>query len=132
MTTEKATYRYFKILIPAMLIYLAGSIGTTWAADNVSLPPPALYALACVPVVSIFFVFFAHWRFAVEVDEFMRLIQIKATLFGVACVMTVSSGWGTFEMLIDAPKLQVFWLLPIFWISHSVAVALISKREQMY
>lgn len=132
MTPEQATYRYFKIFIPAMLVYVAGSVGTVWAADQSLLSPIALYGLAFIPVLAIICAFWAHWRFVIEVDEFLRLIQVKAILFGIACVMAVASGWGTLEMLADVPKLQVFWLLPLFWISYSGAAAYISKKEGMF
>ncbi|MEP5759316.1 MAG: hypothetical protein ABJ327_08450 [Litoreibacter sp.] len=77
-------------------------------------------------------VFWAHWRFTGEIDEYLRLIQIKATMVGVVCFLVVASGWGTLELLADAPNLQMFWLLPIFWVSHSAATAFISKKEGVF
>lgn len=132
MTPEQATYRYFKVFVPAQCVYAAGSIGITWVGENSNLSSTVLYTLAFVPIVAIFVTFWAHWRFATEIDEFLQLIQLKGTLFGIACVMVVASGWGTLEMLADAPRLSVFWLLPIFWIAQSVATAFISKREGVF
>ena len=129
MTPERATGRYFKIFVPAMVGYMAGTLGITWAADNMSLPPVALYGLAVIPIVAILCSFWAHWRFITEIDEFLRTIQIKAVLFGVACVLAIASAWGTLEMLADAPLLSVFWLVPIFWVSYSAAAMVITKRE---
>lgn len=127
MTTDQATYRYFKVFIPAMVVYGASSVGITQITDNMAYAPPLLYALALIPILAVLCAFWAHWRFAIEIDEFLRFIQIKATLFSVACVMVIASGWGTLEMLADVPNLQVFWLLPIFWISHSAATVFFSK-----
>lgn len=132
MTTEHATRRYFAVFTPAILVYAAGSIGLTWAEESISVPQYALYCLAMIPVVAMLTIFWAHWRFAIEIDEFMRLIQIKATLFGVACIMIVASGWGTLELLADAPRLPVFWMLPMFWVTHSLATAFMSKKEGMF
>ncbi len=132
MTTEQATYRYFKVFIPAILVYGFGSVGLTLAAENITMPPFVLYALALIPTLAMMCVFWAHWRFAGEIDEYLRLIQIKATLVGVACLLVLASGWGTLELLADAPKLQVFWLLPIFWVSHSAATAFFSKKEGVF
>ncbi len=129
MTTEQATYRYFKVFIPSMIGYMIGSIGLTWAADHMNLPPLALYGLAVIPIAAILAAFWAHWRFACEIDEFLRSIQIKAVIFGIACVMVIATGWGTLEMLTNAPKLGVFWLLPIFWVSYSAAAVVVTKRE---
>ena len=107
----------------------AGSLGTTWAADHMNLPPVALYGLAIIPIIAIFSAFWAHWRFVNEIDEFLRTIQVKAVIFGIACVMAIASGWGTLELLADAPILKVFWLLPIFWVSYSAAAVVLTKRE---
>jgi len=128
MTTEQATRRYFQIFIPSMVGYLAGTLATIWAADHMDLPPFALYGLAGVPIFAMLCMFWGHWRFINEIDEFLRTIQIKAVLFGIASVLVVATGWGTLEMLADAPKLQVFWLLPIFWTSYSAAAGVLTKR----
>ncbi len=129
MTTELATRRYFKVFFPSIVAYLVGSVGTIWASENLALSPYALYGLAVVPIVAMVAIFWAHWRFINEIDEYLRLIQIKAVLFGIASVMVVATGWGTLEMLVDAPKLQVFWLMPIFLTTYSTSVGLISKKE---
>lgn len=129
MTAERATYRYFKLFIPSMVGYLVGSLATSWLADHLTLPLMALYGLATIPIVAIFVAFWAHWRFINEIDEFLRMIQIKAVIVGIACVMAVASGWGTLEMLADAPKLQIFWLLPLFWVSYSAGAMVLTKRE---
>ncbi|WP_415403341.1 hypothetical protein [Tateyamaria sp. SN3-11] len=132
MTTEHATYRYFKVFIPAILVYAIGSVGLSWAGNSIPMPQYALYCVAIVPIAAMFVIFWAHWRFATEIDEFMRLIQIKATLVGVVCIMVVASGWGTLEMLADAPRLPVFWLFPLFWVAHSAATAILSQKEGMF
>ena len=129
MTVEQATRRYFEVFIPSMIGYLAGSVGTIWVAEHLNLPPFALYVLASIPIFAMLAVFWGHWRFINEIDEFLRTIQIKAVLFGIACVLVVATGWGTLEMLADAPKLQVFWLMPIFWVSYSAAAVVLTKRE---
>ena len=132
MTSEQATHRFFKVFIPTMFIYIAATVGITWLLDSNGLPAGTLYALALIPIVAIFVAFWAQWRFAMELDEFLRLIQIKGTLFGIACVMIIASGWGQLERLADVPRLPVFWLLPIFWAAQGLATAFISKREGVF
>lgn len=129
MTTERATRRYFQIFIPSMIIYLAGTLGTDWVADNEALPPYAVYAMACIPIFAMLSVFWGHRRFINEIDEFLRTIQIKAVLFGTACLLVVAMGWGSLEMFADVPRLQVFWLMPLFWVAYAAAAGLITKRE---
>ena len=132
MTTEQANYRYFKAFIPSVAVYGVGTVSIFWLAENAAVSSITQYVLALIPIVAIFFAFWAHWRFANDVDEFMRLIQIKGVIFGIACVMIVAAGWGTLETLADAPRLPVFWLLPIFWVAQSAALAIISKREDVF
>lgn len=132
MTTELATYRYFKVFIPAIFVYAIGSLGLAWAEGSLPIPKYALFFLAMVPIAAMFVVFWAHWRFANEIDEFMRLIQLRATLFGVFCIMVVATGWGTLELLAHTPKLPIFWLLPLFWVAQSAATVFMSKREGMF
>lgn len=132
MTSEQATYRFFKVFIPAMVIYVASTAGIVHVPGREALPAFTLYALTMIPIGAIFVAFWAQWRFAMEIDEFLRLIQIKGTLVGVASVMIVASGWGQLERLADVPRLPVFWLLPIFWTVQGLATTFISKREGVF
>lgn len=132
MTPEQATSRYFKVFIPAICVYAAGTAGLTWVVENADLSTGLTYSLALAPLLAIVCAVWAHWRIANEIDQFLRLIQIRGTLFGFAPVMVVASGWGTLEMLADAPRLPVFWLLPTFWIAQSAATAVISKRQGVF
>ncbi len=132
MTAERATYRYFTIFIPAMIIYAAATEGIALLPDSNNFPDYVHYALALISIVAIFFVFWAHWRFAIELDEFLRLIQIKATLFAIGCVLIIVSGWGQLERLADAATLPVFWLLPIFWAAQGLATLFFSIREDVF
>nr|WP_319384065.1 hypothetical protein [uncultured Roseibium sp.] len=132
MTTEQANYRFFKVFVPAMVIYVATTAGIAWLSDRQTFPAYALYGLTLVPIAAIFLAFWAQWRFAMELDEFLRLIQIKGTLIGVACIMIIASGWGQLERLADVPRLPVFWLLPVFWATQGLATTVISKREGVF
>lgn len=129
MTCERATRRFFEVFIPSMAGYMAGTLGTVWAQDHLNLPPIALYGLAAIPVAAILGIFWAHWRFVTEIDEFLRTIQIKALLFALVCLMVTASAWGTLENLADAPSLDVFWLVPIFWSCYGLAALVITRRD---
>ncbi|WP_306144190.1 hypothetical protein [Roseibium sp. MMSF_3412] len=132
MTTEQANFRFFKVFVPAMILYVATTAGIVWLSDRHALSPHVLYVLTLVPIGAIFAAFWAQWRFAMELDEFLRLIQIKGTLIGVACIMIIASGWGQLERLADVPRLPVFWLLPVFWTVQGLATTVISKREGVF
>jgi hypothetical protein len=128
MTTERATARYFKVLIPAMIVYMAASLGMAWIDDHFVVPRFLLYGLATPAVLAVLAVFWAHWRLMRELDEFLRMIQVKAVLIGLAVVLAIASGWGWLELYADVPALPVFWLTPIFCVAYGIAATVITKR----
>lgn len=132
MTTRQSTARFFKVFVPAMLIYIATTVGIEALANEGDSPAYFLYALTLLPIGAIFVAFWAQLRFALELDEFLRLIQVRGTFIGIAVVMIIASGWGQLERLTDAPRLPVFWLLPIFWSVQGLTTAFISKREGVF
>lgn len=129
MTVERATRRYFVLLVPAMLVFMSSTLGIVWAEDNLALPAAASYALTIVPIAALFSTYWALWRFIAEIDEFLRLIQIKSIIIGLIVVMMVITGWGLMEIYADAPALGIFWLNPVFWVAYAIAALIITKRD---
>ena len=129
MSTKQATSRYFWVFVPAMLIFLASSLGLKWLETNSSVSAPVFIGLAIVPIVALLSMFWLHWRHIQEIDEYLRLVQIKALLFGAAIAMSVATGWGYLENYADVPAMPMFWLNPIFWIAYAVAGAFNAKSE---
>lgn len=129
MTNEKATRRYFIFITPAILAFVAVSFTLRVADDAGIMPAPALYAASIVPVGIMLGMFWAHWRYMGEIDEFLRFIQFKGVFTGLIVVMTIASGWGWLELYADAPRLPVFWLNPIYWIGYGAGVAFFSWRN---
>lgn len=132
MTTSQSSSRFFKVFVPAMLIYIAATTGISALANESAPPAYILYVLTLIPIGAVFAAFWAQLRFALELDEFLRLIQVKGTFIGIAVVMIIASGWGQLERLTDVPRFQVFWLLPIFWSVQGLATTFISKREGVF
>ena len=129
MSNEKAARRYLSVLIPFTLAFLAASFALK-AADNAALlPVPALYALSIIPVGLMLGMFWSHWRYMNEIDEFLRSIQFKGAFTGLIVVMVTATGWGWLEFYAEAPRLPIFWLNPIYWIAYSGAVMLFTPRE---
>lgn len=129
MSNEKAARRYLGVLIPATIVFLGASFALK-AADNADiLPVPALYALSIIPVGLMLGMFWAHWRYMSEIDEFLRSIQVKGAFVGLVIVMIVATGWGWLEFYADAPRLSIFWLNPIYWIGYSAAVLFLTPRD---
>ncbi|MEP3198719.1 MAG: hypothetical protein ABJO57_12665 [Lentilitoribacter sp.] len=132
MTTNQSSTRFFKIFVPAMLVYIITTAGIAALSNNSNTSNYLLYSLTLLPTGAIFVAFWAQWRFALELDEFLRLIQIKGAFVGIAFVMIIASGWGQLERLTDVPRFEVFWMLPIFWSVQGLAITFISKREGVF
>ena len=129
MTSDQAMCRYLTVIIPAAIAFVGVSF-VLKAADNANvLPLPALYAVSIVPVGIMLGMFWAHWRYMGEIDEFLRSIQVKGAFAGLIFVLTVATGWGWLEMFADAPQLSIFWLNPLYWIIYSIAVMWFTPRD---
>lgn len=129
MTEKQATRRYFKIFIPAMIVYLLWVFWIHSLEEKFSLWAIELYSMSIIPIGALFFVFWGHWRFIGEIDEFMRSVQIKALLFGLACILAFSTAWWMFEDLANAPVFELSAIMPIFAVCYSVAVVYMNICE---
>ena len=117
------------MFIPAMFVFLGGSVGLTWLDNGTETPNAVLAVLAIVPIVALLSMFWLHWRFLQDIDEFLRQIQIKALLFGAAIALGFGTAWGYFEMYIGAPAISVFWLNPLFWAAYALGVVFFSRTD---
>ena len=129
MTNEKAVRRYLGVLIPAAIAFLAVGLALRTADNAGLLPPAALYMVSIVPVGIMLGMFWAHWRYMQEIDEYLRSIQFKGAFVGLVVVLTVATGWGWVELYADAPRLSIFWLNPLYWLIYSAAVMWFSPRD---
>lgn len=130
MTEKQATNRYYKAMAPALLIYLAACFSAAILDGASGIASVALYALIAIAIGALFITFWAHWRFTQEIDEFLRVIQFKALLFGLLSIMVIATGWGMMETFAKAPPLPIFWLNPIFWVAYAIAGARLTLRER--
>lgn len=129
MTNEQAKRRYLGVVIPGTIAFVAASLALRVADDAAMLPLPALYAVSVVPVGIMLGMFWAHWRYMKEIDEFLRSIQVKGAFAGLIVVMTIATGWGWLEFYAEAPRLSIFWLNPLYWIAYSIAVVIFTPRD---
>lgn len=130
MTTTQASRRYLQILLPAMLLFLAASFGIDWIDDNTNASQFTLAWLAIAPILLLLSTYWAQWRFLQEVDEYIRMIHVKALICGLIVVMTVATAWGYIEEYASIPSIGIFWLNPIFWMSYGVFATVITKLEE--
>lgn len=130
MNTKRATARYFAFFIPAMLIFLGASVGLAWLEKGEAVSKGVMIGLALIPIVALLSMFWLHWRFLSDIDEYLRQIQIKGLLFAAAIVMTLATGWGYLENFFDVPALPVFWLNPVFWLAYALGVGFQNWRAE--
>lgn len=129
MTPERATYRYFAVLIPAQIVFIVASIVIAYGGPALRLEGWRLYPATLVPILALLVTFWAHWRFVWDVDEFIRLVHIKALLAGLAVLMIFATSWGLFEVYAKAPAFPIFWLTPLFWAAYGLIATVLSWRE---
>lgn len=130
MTEPQAKRRYFKIFVPSMAIYLASLFGISFYAKQADMPQPLLYALCLIPVGALLGWMWAQWRYVNELDEYLKMIQIKGILFGLAVVLAISASWGLMEVLADVPTLKVFHVVTIFCFATGPAIGFLTWRER--
>lgn len=120
MKPSAARLRYFKVFVPAMVLYLITTFGATWLLKFNDINLALKYIVAIIPALFIWWLVWAQIRYFREADEFERARQISGALFGLAVLMVFSTGWGFLEMLADAPKFPVFYIFPLFCVAYSL------------
>lgn len=130
MSEKQAARRYHSVFIPTMIVFLGGSLGLAWLDKNTDLSGAVLVSLTVVPILALLSMFWIHWRFLNEIDEYLREIQIKSLLFGAAIVMAIATAWGYLEAYVNAPALPIFWLNPIFWMAYGAGAGYFTMRDK--
>ncbi len=128
MTQKRAHRRYMKLFVPAMAMYLLSMFGISFAKNNATMPEPLLYGLAIVPAIFLLIWIWGHMRYITELDEFLRSLQVRAVLTGMALVMAFSTVWGLLEELAAAPAVPIFFIVPGFYFAYGLAYVVIGKR----
>lgn len=129
MTHKQAHRRYMKLSAALMVLYLLGTYGLSLAENHTNIPRFVFYGLTGFPIGAILGWMWGLWRYVNEIDEFLRAIQIKAIMYGLAIVMGVSTGWGLLEFYAEVPRLPIFYVVPMFGGAYGIAHIIISKRE---
>lgn len=130
MTESQVKRRYFKIFVPSMAIYLVSMVGITYYAKQADMPQILLYVLCLVPVAALLGWMWAQWRYVLELDEYLKMIQIKGILIGLAVVLAISASWGLMEILVDVARLKIFHVITIFCFSAGPAISFLTYRER--
>lgn len=129
MTTQQARRRYMKIFIPSMIGYIAGVFANKFLIDETVAPGLGTYVLALIPALFVFAWVWGHARYILEVDEFVRMLQIKSVLYGLIVLMALTTAWGCLEFFAQAPAIPIFYVLPGFYLCYGIAALIIGKRN---
>jgi hypothetical protein len=90
-----------------------------------------LYLAAISPALPIGFAILAMGRyFAEEPDEFLRMVQIKATLIGVGMTMFICTAWGFLAQYAHVWALPLYLVFPMwaFWMGLATPVVNLRYR----
>jgi len=129
MTNKEALKRYFMVFVPSMAGYLISVFGVAAIIDEGDPVTVLTYILALIPAGFVFIFMWASVRYVSELDEFLKMLQIKAVLWGLTALMAVSTAWGFLEMFTNVPKLPIFYAMPGFFLFYGLASVIINKRD---
>jgi hypothetical protein len=130
MNMKSSFKRYMWVLIPAMMVYLVFTFGISWGEKNLGFSTGALYGLSVVPILAFLTGMWAHWRHVNELDEFLRDVQIKGMMFGLAVVLSVSTTWGMLDGLANAPRINLMFMTFFFSVGYSGAVMFLTFQNR--
>jgi hypothetical protein len=133
VTTTEAVRRHYRLtFLTAMGAYaLAVAAISGWFGWE---PPKAgfgLYLAAISPALPIGFAILAMGRyFSQEPDEFLRMVQIQATLVGVGMTMFTCTAWGFLAQYAHVWALPLYLVFPMwaFWMGLAYPVVNLRYR----
>lgn len=124
--------RYYITFFLFMGIYMVGMIGVSLVRKYMDVPIYAIYGLTLVPIVALLFAIAAQWRFVNGLDEYLRGRQIKAMMFALALILSISASWGILEIILDVPQLPSLWFIVIFCFAYGPAEAYLNFKDKKH
>jgi hypothetical protein len=87
------------------------------------------YPVAVLPALPILWVLIETGRYlAAEKDEFQRHLLVECLLGGIGGTLAVTTIWGYMEDFVRAPRLDLIWIYPIFWLFVGIAMPVVYRR----
>lgn len=121
MNPSVANKQYLKTTAISMVFYMIAIFGAAVYLRSADAAPDVVkYGLALLPALFVWWFLWGAIRFYKDTDEYERSKMVGGMLAGVVVLMLISSSWGFMEMLADAPRLPIFWILPIFFITSGL------------
>lgn len=128
---KSAKRRYHRVFWPLMVIYtiivVAGSFGLN-QLDPEPVWLQAVLAVACaLPVIGTLFVMM---RYAMETDEYTRLIQLKGFAWGGIITISAIFLIGFLQLFHVIDRFEVFWFGPFFFVAYGLSTLALNGGKQ--
>lgn len=128
--SEKNTRRHYsKIFNPAFAVYVPSALCAVYLGQRTDFPPMVLYAIVATSVVALLIMIWARWRLINELDEFLRLVEIRSLMVGLSVVLILAASWGLLEMVTEVPRFPLFHVLTVFCFVYGPATIFFAKRD---
>ncbi|KFL32583.1 hypothetical protein JP75_03305 [Devosia riboflavina] len=118
--------RFVTVAAISTAFFLSSSFAISWLDESGAVPAHWLWLAAILPIAALLVPLWALWRYLWELDEYLRSIQLKGIYFGLTVLLVLVTGWGYAELYVDAPRLPIFWLNPIYWLAYAAGAMFFS------
>ena len=129
MSEKNTRRRYSKVFNPAFAVYMPSALCAVYFGQRADFPPMVLYAMVAVSVGALLIMIGARWRLINELDEFLRLIEVRSLMVGLSVVLILAASWGLLEMAIEVPRFPLFHILTVFCFVYGPATIFFAKRD---
>ena len=132
MDEKQNKKRHFVTFFLLMGIYAIGMSGVSLIKQYTDWPIYVVYGLTIVAVVALLFAIAEEWRFITNLDEYSRTRKIRALLFGLGLIVSISAFWGILEINLGVPQLTSLWFIDIFYIGYSVSETYLKFKDRKH
>lgn len=130
-TFKSAKRRYHRVFWPLMAVYTVIVLAGSYTLNQMDPEPQwlqALLAIGCaIPVIGTLLVML---RYAMETDEYTRLIQLKGFAWGGVVTVSVIFVIGFLQLFHVIDNFEIFWLGPFFFIAYGVSTLILNGGKQ--
>lgn len=128
MSARKSVYRrYLGRMAVATMLYVAAIFVAAKTLHHAAAISPMAIGLALLPGLAVLLMLYAIARLLIELeDEYLRLLEVRKSLIATGVTLAVTSVWGLLEAFTAVPRLEVFWVFPI-WCAGLALGAVVNK-----
>lgn len=128
---SRASRDYRRRMWPAMLVYVAAVLASSWLLKHYVIATPLRALIAIAPALPITFVMFAYLRYLRTVDEMQRRIEMEAV--GIAALFVsqlyLAGGFLQIGKVIDVQAgVAMIWVFPLMCLCYGVGKFFAMRR----